>query len=343
MSQTMKRWQIAAPGRDNLELVETAMPTPKPTEILVEVAAVSLNYRDALLVETGFGLPDPLVEPLVPASDFSGTVVAIGEDVTRFAIGDRVISTFVPDWTDGVGPGTARHPNARTLGGPVQGVMAGYVALSQDWAVRGPAGLSHAEASTLPCAGLTAWTALVERGKLRAGERIAVLGTGGVSLFGLQIGLMHGAEVIVISGDDEKLAKARKLGARHGINRRNADWVEAIYSLTDDHGADHILETVGGAHLEKSLRAAAVTGRISMIGVLDGFDFSGGFAPLALKRLTIEGIQVGHRRALEDFVSAYDLSGMKPVIDAIYSINDLGSALDHLERGPFGKIVIGIG
>ncbi|ATU90931.1 zinc-dependent alcohol dehydrogenase family protein [Phyllobacterium zundukense] len=343
MTKTMKRWQLTAAGRTNLKLVETAIPSPGPGEILIKVGAVSLNYRDKLLVDDGFGLPDPQMEPLIPLSDISGTVAALGEGVTRFATGDRVISTFLPDWIDGSGPGTARHPNGRTLGGSLQGVLAEYVVLNQDWAVRGPDALSDVEASTLPCAGLTAWTALVERGKLRAGQKVVVLGTGGVSLFGLQIGLMHGAEVIVVSGDDKKLARARELGAHHAINRKREDWVEAVYRLTGDYGADHILETVGGAHLGKSLNAAAVAGRISLIGILEGLDVSGGFGAFARKRLVVEGIQVGHRRALEDLVRAFDLSGTKPVIDAIYKMDEFEAALDHLDRGPFGKIVVEAG
>lgn len=343
MTKTMKRWQLNAAGRKNLAFVEAAIPAPAPGEILIKVAAVSLNYRDKLLIDDGFGLPDMQTQALVPLSDVSGTIAALGESVTRFAVGDRVISTFLPDWIEGAGPGTARHPNGRNLGGSLQGVLAEYIVLNQDWAVRGPRELSHAEASTLPCAGLTAWTALVERGRLRAGQKVVVLGTGGVSLFGVQIGLMHGAEVIVVSGDDDKLARARELGAHHGINRKREDWVGAVYRLTSDHGAEHILETVGGAHLGKSLDAAAVAGRISLIGILEGLDVSGSFGAFARKRLVVEGIQVGHRRALEDFVKAFDLSRIKPVIDAIYGMNDFEAALDHLDRGPFGKIVVEVG
>lgn len=343
MTKTMRRWQITAAGRENLKLIDAIIPTPGPGEILIKVAAVSLNYRDKLLIDAGFGLPNPMKEPFVPMSDLSGAVVAIGDGVTRFADGDRVISTFIPDWIEGDGPGTARHPNGRTLGGPVAGVLAEYVILSEEWAVRGPDRLSHIEASTLPCAGLTAWTALVERGNLKAGQKVVVLGTGGVSLFGLQIALLHGAEVIVVSGDDDKLTKAKKLGAQYGINRKNVDWVETVYAITNDHGADHILETIGGAHLDKSLSAAAVTGRITLIGIFDGFSVSGRFLPLAVKRLVVEGVQVGHRKALEDLVKAYDLSDTKPIIEALYKMEDLNVALDHLDRGPFGKIVVEVG
>lgn len=340
MKTTMGRWQLIAAGRENLKLAEVPVPQPGPGEILIKVFAASLNYRDKLFIDDGFGLPDPLTEPVVPASDLSGIVAGVGDGVTRFAVGDSVISTFIPDWIDGDGPGTAREPNGRTLGGAVPGVLAEYVVLHEDWAVRGPATLTHSEASTLPCAGLTAWTALVERGQLRAGQTVLILGTGGVSLFGLQIGLMHGAEIIVVSGDDKKLARASEHGAHHGINRKKEDWVAAVHRLTHDHGADHILETVGGAHLGKSLEAAAVAGRISLIGILEGLDVSGSFGAFARKRLIVEGLQVGHRRGLEDLVSAYDVSGVKPIIEASYTLAELNAALDHLDRGPFGKVVV---
>lgn len=337
---TRRLWQLSAPGPDNLAFAESPMPRPGVGEILVRVGAVSLNYRDTLLVTSGFGLPQDLAEPLVPGSDAAGTVVAIGDGVSRFQPGDRVITTFIPGWIDGRGPGTASRPNGLTLGGAAQGVLADHIAISEEWAVHAPASLSDAEASTLPCAGLTAWTALVERGRLRAGETVVVLGTGGVALFGLQIAVAHGARVIVVSGSEAKLEKAKALGATDVINRNQTDWVAAVRAITDDHGADHILETIGGSHMARSLEAAAVCGRIYLIGVQEGFDMAVQFLPLALKRLSIEGIQVGHRRGLEDFVAATDVIGLKPVIEASYGLAALPGALAHLDRGPFGKIVI---
>lgn len=327
-------------GRQNLTLADGRVPNPAANEILVKIAAVALNYRDTLLVDDGFGFSLPGGQPLVPGSDAAGVVVATGPDVSRFKAGDRVISTFIPGWIDGLGFGTARHPNDIVLGGSRQGMLAEYVALDENWAVKSPEHLSDVEASTLPCAGLTAWTALVERGKVQAGQTVVVQGTGGVALFGLQIAAMHGAEVIVVSGDDAKLSRAKALGARHGINRSKEDWVEAVYRLTNDRGADHILEIVGGAHLARSLEAAAVGGRISLIGILEGLEISGHFAPLARKRLIVEGIQVGHRRALEDLVRAVDANGIKPAIEAEYALAELPAALDRLARGPFGKVVV---
>jgi NADPH:quinone reductase-like Zn-dependent oxidoreductase len=340
-ADTMKQWTLKDVGRANLGLVSAAVPAPAEDEILVKVAAVSLNYRDLLLIEDGLGFA-ARAEAFVPASDAAGVVVAAGAAVTRFKPGDRVISTFIPGWIDGPGFGTAREPNYRTLGGAMQGVLSEYIVLDQDWAVKAPENLDDIEASTLPCAGLTAWTALVERGRLHAGQTVVVQGTGGVALFGLQIAAAHGADVIVVSGDNDKLERAKALGARHRINRKKEDWVEAVYRLTGDRGADHILEIVGGAHLGRALQAAAVFGRVSLIGVLEGFEISGHFAPLALKHLTVEGIQVGHRKSLEDFVRAIDQTGIKPVVDAEYAFADLPAALDHLARGPFGKIVMKI-
>jgi NADPH:quinone reductase-like Zn-dependent oxidoreductase len=254
-----------------------------------------------------------------------------------------VISTFIPGWISGRDFGTSREPSNRTLGGPMQGVLSEYIVLNEQWAVKAPGSLDDVEASTLPCAGLTAWTALVEHGHLHAGQTVVVQGTGGVALFGLQIAAAHGAEVIVVSGDESKLERAKALGAKHGINRKKEDWVEAIYRLTHDRGADHILEIVGGAHLGRSLQAAALCGRVSLIGVLEGLDISGHFAPLALKRLVVQGIHVGHRDGLESLVHAVDRIGLKPVIDVTRPFPDLPAALDRMKQGPFGKIVVRVG
>ncbi|XXX73344.1 NAD(P)-dependent alcohol dehydrogenase [Sorangium sp. So ce134] len=302
---------------------------------------MSLNFRDKLVVENGMGLP--LAYPFTPASDMAGVVAATGAQVTRFAKGDHVISTLVPGWIDGHAPGTARSPAYVTLGGAHPGVLAEYVVLPEDWAVTAPRSLSAAAASTLPCAGLTAWFALVEHGDLHAGQTVVVQGTGGVALFGLQIAAAHGAEVIVTSSSDDKLTRAKALGARHVVHRATTDWVQAVYEITGDRGADHILEIAGGASLGRSVQAAAVHGRISVIGLLEGLDFSGASSPLLLKRLTVQGIAAGHRRALEDLIRAVDRLGLDPVIDSVYAFTDVPAALDHLDRGPFGKIVVNVG
>lgn len=338
MTEQMKRWSMNAIGRDRLVLERVAKPRPAAGEVLVKVAAVSLNYRDKLVIETGFG--QPLAFPFTPASDMAGVVEAAGEGSTRFKPGDRVISTFIPGWIDGLNDGTARVPPYRTLGGMRPGVLADYVAFPEDWFTFAPATLDDTAASTLPVAGLTAWFALVERGAPLAGKTVLVQGTGGVSLFGLQIAKAAGARVIVTSGSADKLARARELGADHGIDRNRENWVEATHRLTGDRGADHILEIAGGANLGQSVQAAAMGGRISVIGVLEGVEVSAPVVPLMLKGLTVQGIGVGHRRAQEDLVRAVDTLGLKPVIDRRYGFAELPAALDHLDRGAFGKIVI---
>ncbi|MCA2230148.1 zinc-dependent alcohol dehydrogenase family protein [Nonomuraea aurantiaca] len=337
----MKQWTMKTTGRANLELTEAPIPDPAPGEILVKVSSVALNYRDRLAIDEGLTMTFPDNGPFVPGSDMAGEVVAVGTGADRFAPGDRVISVCLPGWVDGPGPGNARMGGPEALGsGHYPGVLSEYVALDQEWAVRAPASLSDVEASTLPMAGLSAWTALVEQGRVHAGQTVVVLGTGGVALFGLQIAATHGAEVIVVSGDDAKLARAKDLGAAHLINRTTRDWVEAVYQATHDRGADHILETIGGHHLARSIEAAAVAGHISLIGILEGYEISGHVAHLARKKLRIDGLQVGHRRALEDLVRAADHIALHPVIAAEYALHDLPSALAHLERGAFGKVVI---
>lgn len=338
MTETMQRWEMDGIGRDKLVLRTVPIPAPKPGEVLVKVAAVSLNYRDKLMTDSGMG--QPLVFPFTPGSDLAGVAQAIGDSVTRFAPGDRVISVFAPDWIDGPPHGNGRIPPYRTLGGIYPGVLAEYVALPADWFIRAPSSLDDDEASTLPCAGVTAWFALVEKGRIGAGDTVLIEGTGGVALFGLQIAKTRGAKVIVVSSGAEKLARAKALGADHGIDRSQEDWVEAVYRLTDDRGVDHVLELVGGAHLAKAVRAAAVDGRIYQIGVLEGFEVSAPAGPLMLKNVTVNGIGVGHRRALEDLVADVDRTGLKPAIDKRYPLADLPAAFDHLDQGPFGKIVI---
>lgn len=341
MTDMTRRWAIDALGRDNLKLGLAPKPTPGPYEVLVRVSAVALNFRDKLTIDAGMGVA--LKFPFTPCSDMAGIVEATGRDVTRFKPGDRVISSFSPDWIDGQKKdGTAREPAYKSLGGHYPGVLSEYVAFNEDWFCAAPSSLDSAQACTLPCAGLTAWQALVEPGQLRAGQTVVVQGTGGVSLFGLQIARAHGAGVIITSGSDEKLAKAMALGATHAINRHAVNWVEETWRLTQDRGADHILEIVGGKHLACSLEAVAVGGNIALIGLLEGIELAGNLGPFGLKTVTVRGINVGHRRALEDLVRAVDRCAIKPVIDKRYAFEDFPAALDHLDRGAFGKIVVDV-
>lgn len=337
MTDMMQRWEMDGIGRDHLTLRERPIPTPGRQEVLVKVGAVSLNHRDKMVIDSGRGLT--LDFPFTPGSDLAGRIVAMGDDAERFAVGDRVISCFTPEWIDGARAGTARTPAYRTLGGYFAGVLAEYVVLPEDWLVTAPAALDDARASTLPCAALTAWFALVERGGVRAGDTVLIRGTGGVALFGLQFAKLHGARVLV-SCSPEKIDRVLALGADHAMDRHRTGWLEALYALTDDRGADHILETVGGTFLGQSVQAAAIGGRIYQIGALDGFDLSSPAMPLMMKDVTIQGIGTGHRRALEDLVRAVARTGMTPVIDSRFAFADLSDALDRLDAGPFGKIVI---
>lgn len=338
MTEQMRRWSMDTLGRERLVLAHADKPKPAAGEVLVRVNAVSLNYRDKLVIDQGFARE--MTYPFTPASDMAGVVEAVGEGSARFRPGDRVISTFVPGWIDGLNDGSARVPPYRTLGGARPGVLADYVAFPEGWFTHAPATLDDAAASTLPVAGVTAWFSLVEGGAPLAGRTVLVQGTGGVSLFGLQIAKAAGAQVIVTSSSADKLARARELGADHGIDRSSGNWVEEVYRLTDDRGADHVLEVAGGANLGRSVEATAMGGRISVIGVLEGVEVATPVVPLMMKGLTIRGIGVGHRRSQEDFVRFVDAHRLKPVIDARYAFADLPAALDHLDRGAFGKIVI---
>ena len=330
MTTTMKRWEIAAPGDMNLRMVTVPKPSPKPNEILVEVDAVSLNYREAWIIDGGMGAWD---EPLALGSDVAGRVVALGEHVTRFSIGDRVIDSDMVSWLDGDAPPPGSN-------GFQLGRLAQYVAAPAEWFVAAPRSLDDGGASTLPVAGLTAWMALIV-GKLRAGQTVVVQGTGGVALFAVQFAAAMGARVIVTSSSDEKLQRARALGATDCINRYgNPDWHRAVRDLTAGRGADHILEMAGGDNVQKSLEAVATGGRISIVGLLEAPDFRMSIVPLLFSRASIIGIGVGHRRALEDMVRAVDEIDLKPVIDARYGFADLPRAIAHLRRGAFGKVVV---
>jgi NADPH:quinone reductase-like Zn-dependent oxidoreductase len=339
MSETMRRWQLPSFGLKNLEFAEAPMPTPGGNELLIRVAAVSLNYRDRLVVE-GELLPDRPAMPFVPVSDMAGEVVALGADVSRFKVGDRVLGNFWTQWIDGEPPREmTRH--GLSLGGPLPGVLSEYVALHEDVAVRAPASLTAAEASTLPVAALTAWFALIETGYLKAGETVLVQGTGGVALFGLQFAQAHGARTVVTSRSAEKLERAKALGAFGVIDRcANPDWSVSALGLTDGHGVDHVLELIGGDNISQSAAALASGGRIAQIGFMKGSDIILSAVPMMLKRAIIQGVSVGHRRAFDDMNRAIDEHGIKPVIDKVYAFEDAPAAFDHLERGPFGKVAV---
>jgi NADPH:quinone reductase-like Zn-dependent oxidoreductase len=332
---TMRRWQLAAHGRRHLSIEGAPRPEPGPGEVLVAVQSVALNYRDHLIVENGLGSAWDF--PLVPGSDMAGQVVAVGGGVTRYAPGDRVITNDIAGWIDG------DAPTAETNTATIVGRLADYAVVDQEQLVAAPTSLDPAQASTLPCAALTAWMAVVELGRVRAGQTVVVQGTGGVALFAVQFALAHGARVIVTTSSQAKLARLASLGPVEGIDRSiHPQWQLEVLRLTKNRGADHILEIAGGQNLGRSIEAIRLGGRISMIGLLDDDQLGGPTGLLLYKRATIAGIGVGPRRALEDMVRAVDVLGLKPILDARYAFDELPQALAHLQRGAFGKIVVDV-
>ena len=332
-NNTVKRWELHAFGLQNLRQYSAALPEPGPGEVLVRAEAASLNYRDLQIAEDRYGLPITL--PLVPGSDLAGRVAAIGPGVTRWHGGERVISTFFAGWLDGV----VAPPATQPLGMPGPGALATHVLMHEDWLVGAPATLNAVQASTLSCAGLTAWTALIEHGPVKAGQTVLVHGTGGVALFGVQLAKLHGARVIVVSGSSDKLDAVRALGADH-VLERESDWPAEVLRLSGGRGADHVLELAGGSNLGRSLDALAVGGHVAYIGTLQGDDFSGSGYALIGKRAQVRGVGVGHRRGLEELVRAVDASGLQPAIAAEYPADQVPAAFEHLARGPFGKVVV---
>ena len=332
----MKAWQLQAFGRENLSLNDVPQPTPGPGEALVRISSVSLNYRDKLLYD---GTYNPHLQfPITQVADAVGEVVALGPNVTRLKVGDRVITHYCTRWIDGA-PTTKE--SLYTLGNTIPGALAEYLVLTEDALAIAPAYLTNDEAAALPCAGLTAWYSLVDQGHLAAGQTVLVQGTGGVSLFGLQIAHALGATVIATSSSDEKLQRAKSLGANHTINyKTHPEWQDEVLALTNKQGVDHILEVVGGPNLARSIKAVRPEGQISIIGIIEGFDATIPLFGVIQKQAIIRGISVGPLRALERMLKKFDEVKLHPVIDTVYAFNDARAAYDHLERGAFGKIVI---
>jgi NADPH:quinone reductase-like Zn-dependent oxidoreductase len=332
----MKAWQLRGFGRENLACADVPIPKPGPSEILVRVSAVSLNYRDKLLVE-GLYNPD-LIFPITQVADTVGEVVEIGSDVTRIAVGARVLTQYATTWVDGDPKG---DETVHTLGNTIPGGLAEYLSINESAVVKAPSYLTDEEASTLPVAALTAWFSLIETGKLSSGETVVLQGTGGVSLFGLQIASAFGARSLVTSRSDEKLERVKALGAFAGINyARTPGWEKEVLKLTGMQGADHVLEVVGGKNLAQSLASSKPGGRVSVIGVLDGFVSEIPIFPLLVKQVTVRGILTGPRRVFEQMNQELEKIQIHPVVDKVYPFKDALAAYDHLYRGAFGKIVI---
>ncbi|RMD88639.1 MAG: NAD(P)-dependent alcohol dehydrogenase [Alphaproteobacteria bacterium] len=326
-------------GIENLRLAQRPESEPGPTEVLIEMRMAALNARDLIVLERGYGRATGEL-PLIPVSDGVGEVIAVGDRVNRVRVGDRVCPTYFQNWIAG-----AASPErlASALGGPLDGVMAERLCLSQEGVVRVPEMLSDAEAATLPCAGLTGWSAIITLGHVSAGQKVLIQGTGGVALFALAFAKAQGAHVTVISSSDEKLARVREMGADATINyRATPDWARASREITADRGGyDLIVELGGAATLPLSLRAVRPGGTIAMIGVLSGLTVEASLGPIVARQLRLQGVTVGHRDGFEAMLHAIEQHDIHPVIGETFAFEDLPAALAHLrEKDRFGKTLI---
>ena len=338
----MRAYHISGPnGLDALQEVDVAEPKPGPGEVLVEMRAWSLNYRDLVMPHGGYVRNHKVktAPPLIPLSDGAGEVVAIGPGVTRLQVGDRVAANFFTDWVDG---DLTDEQIGSALGGATDGVLAEKVCLNERAWVRIPGNHGFAEAATLPCAAVTAWQALM-LGGLQPGQSVLLLGTGGVSIFGLQIAKLAGARVIITSSSDEKLQRARELGADDTVNYRSRpEWQDEIRALTSGAGVDHVLEVGGAGTLQRSLASVRVSGTVSLIGILTGrVEENPSVLPALFNRITIRGVYVGSRRMFEDLVRSIEVNDLQPVIDRKFGFDEVHAAYEYLQSGAhLGKVVI---
>ena len=322
---------------DQLCLIERPDPTPGPGQVLLRVRAASLNYRDQAVV-TGNYFGGVATRDLIPLSDGAGEVLAIGAGVSRFKVGDRVTAGF--SQRDPVGPPLGER---RALGSPLDGVLAEKIVLYEDGLVAIPDGYTDEEASCLPCAGVTAWNALMVAGKpLRPGQTVLVLGTGGVSMLALQFAKAAGARVIATSSTDEKLARVKALGASDGINYRTTpDWEKEVLRLTGGRGVDCVVEVGGTGTINRSFQSVAAGGKVSLIGVLSSGDTNPYL--IMLKTASLHGIAVGDLQSFADMVAAINVNRIRPVIDKVFAFEDAVAAYRHHVSGNFiGKVVIRI-
>jgi NADPH:quinone reductase-like Zn-dependent oxidoreductase len=333
----MNFWQIPSFGIDHLEMKKRALPEPARGQVLVKVHAVSLNYRDLLVVLGKYNPKLPL--PRIPCSDGAGEVAAIGEGVTRVKVGQRVAGIFMQNWIDGP-PDAAKQRGA--LGGDIDGMLAEYVVLHEEGVVTVPEHLSWDEAATLPCAAVTAWNAVVHAGGIKAGDTVVIQGTGGVSIFALQFSRLLGARVLGTSSSDEKLDRARGLGLDAGVNyRQQADWAKWVLDQTEGRGADLVVEVGGAGTFAQSLKAVRTGGCVAQIGVLSQATEPFQVGPLLHKQIHVRGIYVGARRDFEEMNRAIAQHRLQPVVDKAFNFDDARHALSLMESAAhFGKVVI---
>jgi NADPH:quinone reductase-like Zn-dependent oxidoreductase len=334
----MKCYEIQQFGINELTLAERETPTPQANEVLVNFHAASLNYRDLMMIK---GWYNPRLKmPLVPFSDGSGEVVAVGESVARFKQGDRVCPIFMQNWINGEIDSTKSRG---ALGGDVDGCLREFGTFNENGLVLIPQHLAFDEAASLPCAAVTAWNALIVSGKLKRDDFVLLQGTGGVSIFALQFAKIHGAKVIVTSSSGEKLERAKQLGADFTINyKERDDWDKAVLEITEKRGVDHIVEVGGAGTMQRSLNAAKLGGHIAVIGVLSG---KGEFNPttILMKALNLRGIFVGSREMFEDMNKCISENNLKPIIDKTFDFEAAKEALKTMESAShFGKITVKI-
>jgi NADPH:quinone reductase-like Zn-dependent oxidoreductase len=325
-------------GPEGWKLEDLPNPIPGAGEVLVRTRAVSLNYRDLLLAKGHYN--PKLRMPVIPVSDAAGQVITSGPGATRFNPGDRVAACFMPRWIDG---DVDENKVRSALGAESDGLLAEEFVLKEEGLVPIPCHLSFEEAATLPCAGVTAWHAVVTSGTVKSGDTVLVQGTGGVSIFALQFARSAGARVIATSSQDQKLERVKQMGASDCINYKSTpDWDKKVRELTAGRGADLIVEVGGAGTLGKSLRAVRLGGYIALIGVLSG---AGEFNPLPIlmKAVRVQGIFVGSRAMFEAMTRAIEVNQLRPVVDRVFPFEEAPAALAYLESGAhFGKVVVGV-
>jgi NADPH:quinone reductase-like Zn-dependent oxidoreductase len=324
-------------GLENLKVLDLPDPKPGPGEVLIRMRAVSLNYRDLLMVNGAYGRGMTL--PLTPFSDGCGVVEAIGEGVTRVAVGDRVASLFFQKWLTGK---PTPQTQASALGVPIPGVGRELAVYHEDGVSKVPAHLTDHEVATLPCAALTAWRALFEDAHLEPGDTVVLQGTGGVSIFGLQFAHAAGYRTIITSSSDEKLERAKALGADHVINYKTTpEWGRAVREITGGRGADFVMEVGGAGTLTESLRAITLMGHVAIIGVLAGASEPLNIGVMIGTGAKLQGVQVGSRAMFEAMCRAIDLRQIRPVVDKVFAFTEAVAALEAMRAGEhFGKIVL---
>lgn len=319
-------------GIEGLSVRTTPIPTPAPGEVLVHVRASSLNFRDMVILDGN--VPMAIPEGRIPLSDGAGEVVAVGPGVTRFKVGDRVTNSFFPEWIDGPYAG-----NYSEYSGNLDGWLADYRAVAADALVSIPDSMDFDEAATLPCAGITAWSAL--KG-VKAGETVLTLGTGGVSLFAVQLAKAMGAKVIATTSSETKAQQLKVLGADETINyKEQPEWSQQVRELTGGKGANRIVEVGGAGTFGQSMKSIALGGQVSMVGVLAGFQGTVEVLTLFMSRANYQSIALGSRRDLESLVRFMAEHNIRPVIDSRFSFDDAKLAFARLmTRNVFGKVVV---